>query len=229
MDIFIKITLAALGVVAVLIFVIAMVRRVAAKLTAESLLKYGRGSPRFIYNLLSTAYPKQRLFSNVTLPKEPANPQSPRAAADLISVGRGGVCIIKVMRHRGFIENPNKGDWCQVYGDKFVPFRNPFEQNAACLKALERIFKAENVYNVPILNLAVFVYPDVKFKTRQDYLYTADRLLVALHDINRSRFLSGREIKAAAAAIRKHAKPVATPKPGAPGGTPGNTTGQVNR
>ena len=229
MDIFIKITLAALGVLAVTIAIISVYVRVSSKLTAESILKYGRGNPKFVYNLLLTVYPKQRLIRNVTLPKNPANPGGPRVTADLIAVGRGGVCVIKVLRYKGFIENPNKGDWCQVFGEEILPFRNPFEQNIGCLRAIESIYKVENIYNVPLLNLAVFTDAEVKFKNRHDNLYIVDNLLPALHDVNRSRFLSGRELKLAAAAIRKYAKPAGKPKLGAPGPMPGNTAKQVNR
>lgn len=229
MDVFVKIALAALGVIAVSIFITALYRRISAKLTAESILKYGRGSPKFIYNLLLTVYPKQRLFRNISLPSNPASSDSPRVDADIVAVGRGGVCIIKVLGYKGFIENPNKGDWCQLYGDKIVPFRSPFEQNVACLRAVERIFKVENVYNVPLLNLAVFTDAEVKFKNRHDNLYTADNLLPALHDVNRSRFMNGREIRAAVTAIRRYAKPAGKPKPGAPSGKSGNNMKQVNR
>jgi len=224
MDVFVKITLTALGIIAISIIIIAIYRRISAKLTAESILKYGRGSQRFIYNLLSTVYAKQRLFSAVTLPANPKKPGGPRVGVDLIAVGRGGVCIIRVLRYKGFIENPNKGDWCQVFGDNILPFRNPFEQNAVCLRAVERIFKVEHVYNVPLLNLVVFTDADVKFKNQQDNLYIADRLLPALHDVNRSRFMNNREIKAAIAAIRKYAKPAGKPKPGTPKGMPENIT-----
>jgi hypothetical protein len=229
MDVLIKIPLAALGIIAVSLFIIAVYRRISARLTAESILKYGRASERFIYNLLLTVYPKQRLFRNITLPQNPDDPDGRRTEIDLIAVGRGGICVLEIKGHKGFIENPNKGDWCQVYGEKILPFRNPFEQNAVHLRAVERIFKAEHVYNVPLLNIVVFTDADVKFKNRHDNLYTADNLLPALHDVNRSRFMSGREIKAAVTALRKYAKRAAGYKPGAPRKLPGNNDKQVKR
>jgi|GEM_PF-661581 Nuclease-related domain. len=206
MDVFVKILLVALGVIAISAAIIVIYRRISAALTADSILKYGRASEKFVYNLLKTQYSENRLLHGVTLPLDPANRSGPRTEVDLIAVGRGGVCIIEVKGHKGFIENPIKGDWCQVYGEKVLPFRSPFEQNAGHLRAIERIFKAEHVYNVPLLNMVVFTDNGVKFKNRHDNLYTADNLLPSLRDINRSRFMSGSELKKATAAIRKYAK-----------------------
>jgi hypothetical protein len=206
MDVFIKITLAALGVIAVSAVIIAVYRKISAALTADSILRYGRNSEKFVYNLLKTQFPQSRLFRGVTLPLEPGRADGPRTEADIIAVGRGGVCVIEVKGHKGFIENPIKGEWCQVYGEKVLPFHNPFEQNAGHLRAVERIFKTEHFYNVPLLNIVVFTDGKVKFKNRHDNLYTADNLLPALCDVNRSRFMSGSEMKKAADAIRKYAR-----------------------
>lgn len=220
MDIFIKITLVALGIIALSAAVIAVYRRISAKLTSENILKYGRKSERFVYNLLLTHYPKSRLFRGVTLPVDPNKPDGPRTEIDLIAVGRGGVCVIEVKGHKGFIENPARGDWCQVYGDKILPFRSPFEQNAGHLRAAERIFKAEHVYNVPLLNIVVFSDSGVKFKNRHDNLYIADGLLPALRDINRSRFMSAAEIKKSVAALRRYARRAKKFKPDPRGDRP---------
>ncbi len=216
MDIFLKITLIALGIVAVSAVIIAVYKRISAKNAADSILKYGRASEKFVYNLLKTQFPANRLLRGVTLPLEPGKQGGPRTEIDIIAIGRGGVCVIEVKGHKGFIENPIKGEWCQVYGEKLLSFQNPFEQNAHHLRAVERVFKAERVYNVPLLNIVVFTDNNVKFKNRHEYLYTADSLLPALRDINRSRFMSGGEIKKATSVLRKYAKRAKRFKPPAP-------------
>lgn len=154
----------------------------------------------FVYRLLKTSYPASRILRQAVLPLDDGS----RAMADLVLVDNCGVFIIRIKNFPGKIDNSNRATWTVENSKGVGEFPNPFEQNRYALSAVDSILKREKLYNVPKHNVVVFSQKRTVFKIRSEKLVTADNLIETLNDINKNRFLTGKEVNAALTAIKSH-------------------------
>ncbi len=154
----------------------------------------------FVYRLLKTSFPASRILRSAVLPLD----NGQRAMADLILVDCGGVFIIRIRNFPGKVDNSNRATWTVENSKGVGEFPNPFEQNRYALSAVDSILKREKLYNVPKHNVVVFSQKRTVFKIRSEKLVTADNLIETLNDINKNRFLTGKEVNAALTAIKSH-------------------------
>jgi hypothetical protein len=154
----------------------------------------------FVYRLLKTSYPASRILRQAVLPLDDGS----RAMADLVLVDNGGVFIIRIKNFPGKIDNSNRATWTVENSKGVGEFPNPFEQNRYALSAVDSILKREKLYNVPKHNVVVFSQKRTVFKIRSEKLVTADNLIETLNDINKNRFLTGKEVNATLTAIKSH-------------------------
>ena len=173
-------------------------KRVKAK--AEKLLSSNERNGDFIYRLLRTTFPASKILRQAVLPLD----NGQRAMADLVLVDSGGVFIIRVKGFPGKIDNSNRATWTVENSMGVGEFPNPFEQNRYALSAVDSILKREKLYNVPKHNIVVFSQRRTVFKIRSEKLVTADNLLETLNDVNKNRFLTGKEVTATLEAIKSH-------------------------
>lgn len=169
-------------------------------MNARRIMQYGRKSENFIYNLLCTQYNKKNIIKNAIY-RIGANGTT---EVDLIIVLKSGVHVIEIKGIKGYIDNPYKGDWCQHYRERVFMFQNPFDQNVTHLRAIQQIFKQEEISNVPISNLVVFSDPAVKFKHKEETLLKSPELLTYLSNANRNKFLKPKEITYIVKVLRSH-------------------------
>ncbi|MBE6637289.1 MAG: NERD domain-containing protein [Ruminococcaceae bacterium] len=174
---------------------------------ALKLLRRGKRSGDFIYDLLKTSFQTGRIFKHITLPAQLPDGTKTRVPADLILIDRGGVFVIRVRHLSGAVDNTDPRVWLVRNAAGTTEIANPFEQNRPALHAVERILRRENVYNVPLYNLVVFSGKKVSFLSRSEKLLTSDRLLETIRDMNRNKFLNQKEISAAVTAIDKYLPP----------------------
>ncbi len=170
------------------------------KANIAKLLSSNERNGDFIYRLLKTTFPASKILRQAVLPLD----NGQRAMADLVLVDCGGVFIIRVRNFPGKIDNSNRATWTVENSKGVGEFPNPFEQNRYALSAVDSILKRENLYNVPKHNVVVFSQKRTVFKIRSEKLTTADNLLETLNDINKNRFLTGKEVNAALTAIKSH-------------------------
>lgn len=194
-------------VVATVIFTFCITLNVKAKIDTDKMIAHAKRSEGLVYELLKINFGSNCLFRNVYLPYNIAkNSQrpSPTAEIDLIIVMRGGVAIIEVKGMKGYINNPFRGEWHQLYRDHSLAFQNPFEQNEKHVNVVKNIMRQEQIFSVPIHNVVVFTERDVKFKYREEQLLTAETLIPYMKDLNKNRFMSRSEIKHTLKAIEKY-------------------------
>lgn len=171
-----------------------------AKASALKLLASNDRGADFVYRLLRTAFPASKIIRSPILPLD----NGQRAIADLILVDCGGVFVIRVKNFPGEIDNSNRATWTVKNSKGVGEFPNPFEQNRYALSALDGILKREKLYNVPKHNIVVFSQKRTTFKIRSEKLTTADNLIETLKDLNRNRFLTGKEVTTTLTAIKNH-------------------------
>ena len=156
----------------------------------------------FVYRLLKTSFPASKILRQAVLPLD----NGQRAMADLILVDCGGVFIIRIKNFPGKIDNSNRATWTVENSKGKGEFPNPFEQNRYALSAIDGILKREKLYNVPKHNVVVFSQKRTVFKIRSEKLVTADNLIETLNDINKNRFLTGKEVNETLTAIKSHSE-----------------------
>ena len=154
----------------------------------------------FIYRLLKTSFPASRILRSAVLPLD----NGQRAMADLVLVDSGGVFVIRIKNFPGKIDNSNRAVWTVENSKGIGEFPNPFEQNRYAISAIDSILKRERLYNVPKHNIVVFTQKRTVFKIRSEKLTTADNLIDTLNDLNKNRFLTGKEANETLAAIKNH-------------------------
>ncbi len=170
------------------------------KANINKLLSSNERGGDFVYRLLRTSYPASRILRSAVLPLE----NGQRAMADLILVDNGGVFVIRVKSFPGKIDNSSRATWTVENSKGVGEFPNPFEQNRYALSAIDGILKREKLYNVPKHNVVVFSQRRTAFRIRSEKLVTADNLIETINDINKNRFLTGKEVNEALAAIKSH-------------------------
>ena len=185
---------------AVLTILIVIINSKKVKSNIEKLLSSNERGNDFVYRLLRTTFPASKILRQAVLPLD----NGQRAVADLILVDCGGVFIIRVKNFPGKVDNSNRSVWTVENSKGVGEFPNPFEQNRYALSAVDAILKREKLYNVPKHNVVVFSQKRTAFKIRSEKLTTADNLIETLNDINKNRFLTGKEVNATLAAIKSH-------------------------
>ena len=176
---------------------------------SRRVLRNGKNSNDFIYNLLRTTIPGRYIIRRSTIPLTQRPGDSRFVRTDIITVTRCGICVIMQKRMRGMIDNPAKGDWAVKTPDGGeVLFKNPFELNAYRVRAVEQILKREKIYNVPLQSIIVSTDKGARFRFKYDMLVTPDRLLTLIHDMDKNRFMTGAEMRRAASALKKHSRPL---------------------
>lgn len=204
MDTIAKISIAAAVAVAAVLLVMLFFK---LKKLAESyiLLNQPERSEKTVLKLLTINYGGERLLKNAVFPFN-LSPDSKLFRADAIVVNRGGVLIISIRNMHGTIENPFHGDWRQFYMQAIKQMRNPLELNGAYAQSLIMLLRQSEIENVPVESLVVYLDPKTKFKNRIAQIIQIDRLTTYIHDMNNNRFLSGKEIRKTAAALREFAR-----------------------
>lgn len=175
---------------------------VKATIDAEKVLKYEKRDGRFTRKLLSTNFSNRTTMYNVLLPFGPGGKTS--GPADAIVVLRGGIAVIKTQYARGYIDNPFRGEWCQYNKGDTETLPNPFDLNEASVTSVKTIMQREEIYNVPIHNIILFVSKGVKFKNREETLLAADGLIPYLKDLSKNRFLTTAEVTKVTEVLRKY-------------------------
>ena len=172
------------------------------KSSINKLLSTNERNGDFIYRLIRTSFPASKVLRQAVLPLE----NGQRAMADIVLVDSGGVFVIRIKSFPGKIDNSNRAPWTVENSKGIGEFPNPFEQNRYAISAIDGILKREKLYNVPKHNLVVFTQRRTVFKIRSEKLVTADNLIETLNDINKNRFLTGKEVNETLTAIKSHSE-----------------------
>lgn len=178
---------------------------------ARTLLHSGKRDTEFVYQLLRTAFPTGRIFRRPALPYTAPDGTRIRVRPDLMLVDRGGIFLFRVVTAPGMVDNSGRPNWTIRNAKGVAELPNPFEQNRPAIKAVEALLKREHLYNVPRYNMVVFAAKKVAFRQQNDRLVTADRMIEALRDLNRNKFLNQKEINATVSALRKYLAPPKRP------------------
>jgi len=198
-------------VLLVLVVAAVLIHYIRTRSITKKLLRGSERDADFVYHLLRTTFPNGRIFRRAALPCPMADGSLRRVPADLVLVDRGGIFVIRVKTVPGMIDNSGRPTWTVRNARGVAEFPNPFEQNRMAIRAVEHLLKTENLYNVPRYNVVVFSARKVGFRIRTERLLTAERMIDALRDMNRNRFLSQKEISATVSALRKHLTPTHRP------------------
>lgn len=179
------------GVIAV-VFAVSLILNIVRSRKARQVIAQRRGSRSFAYELLCAGIGKRYVLRNLRIPSG-TKPDGSKAyhMIDIMVINRGGVSIIDVNDQKGRVDNPFKGDWTLTYGNEQFSFHNPFEVNALRVRAVERLMKKENLYNVPISNIVLYTSKNIKFRnSKYQNLLTAEQLIPYMNDLNKNRFMT---------------------------------------
>jgi len=205
MDTWVKVIIAA-GVIAAACLVLFLFFRIRAWAETRALLNARPRKSSLPLRLLLANFPSANVMNRVILPVTDA-PGSPCFSADLLMIHRGGVLMITVRDLRGNVDNPYRGDWRQFAGQKVLQMKNPVETGAVCCRAMNNLLQREQVSNIPIRHLLVYLDPRTRFKIRMEQVLPADKLVPAVKDMRREKFLSAREIRRVRAILQKKRRP----------------------
>lgn len=200
-----KVILAIAAVIAALFVILYIARKIKRSVDADRVLQYEKRDRNFIYKLLDTTFSRHDMMWNVMFPDKLHKCWV--GPVDAILVRRGGVAVIHCEYERGYIDNPYHGSWCQYSKGGTFTFPNPFESiNDACTMAIRGILRDEEIYNIPIHNLIVFIPRGVKFKNHDDSVFAADNLLAYVQNHMSSHFITKNEIARVEKALRKYCR-----------------------
>lgn len=183
-----------------IVIIVAIIHSKSMKKRATKLLSESDRGADTIYKLLRTAFPAGRIIKQAVFSLKNGG----RAMSDLILVDSGGVFVIRIKTFPGRIDNSNRALWTVTNTKGVGEFPNPFEQNKYAVTAVNDLLQLESLYNVPTHNIVVFSHKKVAFKINSEKLLTAERLIDTIKDLNRNRFLTGKEINATIGAIKNH-------------------------
>lgn len=190
----------ACGALVLIVIIAAVIHSKSMKKSASKLLAESDRGAETIYKLLRTAFPASRIIKQAVFSLNNGG----RAMSDLILVDSGGVFVIRIKTFPGKIDNSNRAVWTVTNSKGVGEFPNPFEQNKYAVAAVNDLLQLESIYNVPMHNIVVFSHKKVAFKINSEKLLTAERLIDTIKDLNRNRFLTGKEINATVNAIKAH-------------------------
>ena len=190
--------------VCALIFICGIVYKLIRRSKLQKLMLTDRTKSGFIGRLLRTACPDMPYLRNMYFPASASGGQYVKIP--LVTVGQGGVCLIFTFSHAGKIDNPFHGDWISYWEDGSAHvFPNPIDESRKYVRVIERIFQTEKVENVPLHQAFVFTGTGVRFRHRMENLTTVDKLPDWLHDLNKNRFLSAKEIRKTEELLERYA------------------------
>lgn len=201
MDNLIKIGIG-IGVFAVAVLVIVLFLRIRAWAETRALLGANPRKPSLPLRLLLANFPAGNVLHRVILPVADA-PQSPCFSSDILMIHRGGVLLMSVRDLHGNVDNPFRGDWRQYAGGQMLQMKNPEEMGALCCRALNNLLQREQISNIPIRHLTVYLDNRTRFKIRMEQVIPVDRLVPLIRDMRREKFLSSGEIRRVKAVIQK--------------------------
>ncbi|MBO4414287.1 MAG: NERD domain-containing protein [Clostridia bacterium] len=174
------------------------------KKQTEKLKSQKRRGPDYVPKLIKIYRPSSRIVRNAVLPEPLEDGTFGRAEADLIYIDGCGIVVMSLCPVSGAVDNPKEGPWTVTNPKITVTLDNPLERTAAATRAIAALLKDEEVYNVPIYNVAVFYGRKTVFRNKSNQSLNSDTLISTLNDINRDRFLRRAEISATYNAIKKH-------------------------
>ena len=193
------------GIIAFVALILWVIWVIYSRITAKNIFNNSRGKKSFAFNYLSVRFGRNRTLRDVKLPIR--NPAAKNGVSlvdiGLIFLNRGGIFVIKVVPGSGYIDNANGDVWTRTFNDKFYQFSDPFAQNLIGVKAVKALLRSEHIDNIPIHNIVLFTGRKVKFARRLNGLITADELTPFMIDLNKDRFLNGKEIRNTVKLLKK--------------------------
>ncbi|MBQ3100020.1 MAG: NERD domain-containing protein [Clostridia bacterium] len=173
---------------------------------SSQMLWYGREREYYIYEMLSSCFPRKNIFRNLSFPVKKGE-EKLWTEVDIVCVTHGGVVVIEVKGAKGRIDNPESGEWTQMYKDKVLKFQNPHEQNHGHVIAVENALKREGIIQLPVYNVVVFTEQDVKFRNHYKWLMRPEQIVDFVAHLDDRFAMSGKDIKNVDAVLEKYRKP----------------------
>lgn len=194
-----------LGVIIYIAFALWLIALIYSRITARKIMREERNKKSFTYRYLCSRYSKRNTVRGVKLLiRSKDNPQG-RFIADigLVFVNKGGVMVIETIPGSGFIDMTPGGQWNRIINDKYYTFDDPFLRNKKKTETMKRFLRSEGVENIPVHSVVFFSGNNVKFSKRINGLVNANTLVPYLNDINRDKFLTGKEIRRVVKLLRQ--------------------------
>ncbi len=173
---------------------------------SSKMLWYGREREYYIYEMLSSYFPRKNIFRNLSFPVKKGEERL-WTEVDIVCVTHGGVVVIEVKGAKGQIDNPESGEWTQRYGEKVLTFQNPHEQNHGHVIAVENALKRAGIMKLPIYNVVVFTEQNVKFRYRHKWLMRPEQIVDFVAELDDRFAMSGKDIKNVNAVLEKYRRP----------------------
>lgn len=173
--------------------------------SSSKMLWYGRDREYYIYEMLSSYFPRKNIFRNLCFPVKKGD-EKLWTEVDIVCVTHGGVVVIEVKGAKGHIDNPERGEWTQRYGEKVLKFQNPHEQNHGHVIAVENALKREGIMKLPIYNVVVFTEQNVKFRNRYKWLMRPEQIVDFVAELDDKLAMSRKDIKNIDAVFEKYKK-----------------------
>lgn len=165
---------------------------------------YGKQSEQRVESLLIKAFGADVVMTGVYLPYIKLDYEK-FAEIDHIVINRGGVFVIEVKSHNGYIKCPNEHDWWQTYNDKKLRFYNPLRQNSTHVKIIQDILRSEGQYNVPLRSVVVFTSNRVTFSQRYENLVRTHELTGYIKRLSKKNSISASQVTKVRKIIEYHA------------------------
>ena len=187
----------ALGAVLCLSLFIWVAWVVYSRIIASKLLQNGRSKKNFAFSYLSLRFSRLNTMRDVKLMVRNRTAANGRYVSEigLVFVNRGGIFVIDPNPGSGFVDVNEGGKWSRIINERMYTFDDPFIKNTQRVKDLKRFLRDEGVENVPVHNIVLFTGKRLKFSKRLNGLITADQLTPFMIDLNKDRYLSGKEIR----------------------------------
>lgn len=193
-----------LSVILFVLLILYLVIRLFRRLRAVILLQEVADNPKLrnpVGRMLSVYYRRLPVFHNLSIPFRTRDGVV-MCRVQYLMVNRGGILLIAACPQRGFVENPFQGDWRVFTRDAVRRFPNPLETNTANARMINALLKRNRIQNIPIRAIAVFPAENNRYKNRIEQVMPLSRLRGYIHDMNKNRFLSHREIRRVASVLR---------------------------
>lgn len=193
--------LAAVIVIIVVAFCIILKIQTAAR--RKKVESYGKESEQRVDALLKENFGEDFVMTGTFLPYLRSS-EGKYTEIDHIVFTRGGIFVIEVKSHNGFIKCPNDRFWWQNYNDKKIRFYNPIWQNNTHVKIVQEILRNEGQYNLPIHSIVVFTSNKVTFSEKYDNLIGVGELVGYIKHRCRKNTISAQRLRRIIAIIKKH-------------------------
>lgn len=184
----------ALGIIGFLALMLWCAWLIYTRIAAGRILRESRNKKSFTFNYLYVRFSRSNVINDVKLLIRNKEGQF-LADMGLVFVNRGGVILIETVQGSGYIDITEGGPWNRISNNKFYTFADPFILCKNREKAMKSFLRHNGMDNIPVHSLVLFSGKRVKFSKKLRSLITAEELAPYLADINKDRFLSGKEIK----------------------------------